>query len=149
MYRVVNDIFGAPTIEQVFLRINAYFEAEQRRGPRASESRSDEMVFIEDVLNRLLAASPTSLKCTFKLIQMTQWLPLERCLQLEYRLAQRLLCQLDDPMQADLFRAPNWRLTSFKQIPDAEVERIFKESWDEDQELVLNYPEKKKPTWYI
>jgi hypothetical protein len=147
MHRVINNIFGVDTIEQVFLRINSYFEAEQKRGP--SDSRSAEMVFVEDVLNRLLGASPTSLKCTFKLIKMTQWLPLERCIQLEYRLAQRLLCQLDDPLQSELFRAPNWRVTSFKQIPDSEVDNIFKESWDQDQELVLTYPEKKQPTWYI
>ena len=172
MHRVVDDIFGVSSMEEVFARLTPYFdeevEAEAPAAAAGDKKAADAaapkkknttkkkkhsaavQAFVTEILNRLLAASPTSLKVTFKQLQLAQFLPLERCIQLEYRLAQRLLCSKENPLkESDLFRAPDWTAKNFKQIPDAEVERIFAEDWDKDNELELTYPEKNKPVWYI
>ena len=177
MHRVVDDIFGERSIERVFTKIGKYLEEnaedEAAAGGSGSEkTKADDasallkpsksskrpkrhspavVGFVNDILNRLLAASPTSLKIIFKQIRLAQFLPLERCIQLEYRIANRLLLSKENPLeQSDLFRtAPNWTRTNFKQIPDSEVDAICEEHWDKTEELVLEYPQKKKPVWYI
>jgi len=178
LHRVLDDLFNVPTVEGVFVSLHAYQAdlalmeqyledlrlaaaaapharfgqgAKKPKKPKTTHSFAV-LQFVADVTQKLLAASPLSLKCIFKLMRLAQFLPLERCLQLEYRLAQRMLCATANPAEADLFRAAAgqpFKHTSFASVPDALVDKMFEESWDEDQEFVINYEKAKKPTWYI
>jgi hypothetical protein len=115
--------------------------------PKLTHSEA-ELNFVDQMLTRMMSSSPTSLQVTFRLMQLVQFLPLEKCIQLEYRLSQRLCSMLPNPREdSELFTAPKWKRTSF--MPQEEVDKLFEEDWDEDNELRIEYPAPKKPVWYI
>jgi enoyl-CoA hydratase/carnithine racemase len=153
MEQYLEDVrLAAAAASSPHARFGGAAAAKKRPGKPRTKHSFAVLQFVSDITQKLLAASPLSLKCTFKLMQLAQFLPLERCIQLEYRLAQRLLCATSNPADAELFRAArgeNFKHTGFASVPDSMIEQIFEESWDEDQELVLNYDKPKKPTWYI
>ncbi len=172
-HRVIDDIFHVPSALHMFSVIHEKYEPElaamesyhaeldaAKKAPLSfgkiaipskpkTKNSFEVLSFVREVVNRLLRVSPTSLKVIFKQMQLAQWLPLEKCIQLEYRLAQRLCTLMPSPSESDLFRAPYWHRASFAEVSDAEIETIFQENWDTEQEMKLEYPPKNKDTWYI
>jgi 3-hydroxyisobutyryl-CoA hydrolase len=151
MHETINAVFTADSVEQVLTNIAVNVAHTNSLGASASSKQLQQMSFLIEVQKRILASSPTSLKVTWELLTLAQFLPLERCLQLEYRLSQNLLSTLSNPLQADLFTAPNFQARTLAQVTPKVMEKLFWENENEMMELKLNYQPKKtvRDTWLI
>lgn len=142
LHHECSHIFSADSIEEVFLRIQRRLDAQSSGDTKVAQ-------FLNDTVQRLVSASPLSLKVTFAALKLAQFLPLERCLQLEYRLAQKLLCNLADPRNSDLYNAPKWRAQSLKDVTNEDVRAILAEDQNPTREMRYDYPPKKERQWDI
>ena len=167
LHEVINSIFTAESVEEVIVNMVARIDAFNAKVARVADQQKrfaeGEKVFREkvtpkeeainafviEVQNRMLKSSPVGLKVTFELLKLAQFLPLESCLKLEFRLSQRLLSTLSQPLKAEIFAAPNFSVKSLGELTPKALEQIFEQDADEDKELDLKYPEKTEPVWYV
>jgi len=159
LVELVERVFAVESVEEIFLKLQQQLapprpahvsEAEAAtEGKTYGESDPAARSFYEQVLTRMLSASPSSLKYTFRLLHLSTVLPLENCLQLEYRLAQRLLARADEPWNSELILAPNWKQTNLRSVTNEQIDAIFEQDEYIKNELILEYPGRKKETWWV
>lgn len=145
LHETINSVFlSAESVEEVLTNIAVKVAHTDSLGDAATAKQRQQMAFLQEVHQRMLASSPTSLKVTWELLNLAQYLPLERCLQLEFRLSQNLLSTMANPLQADLFTAPNFaQAKTLAQVTPKKMAAYFHPNADEQRELVLGYEKKK------
>ena len=143
--QLIADVFSQPSIEQMLERLSNL--------QHSGASDSSLIPFIDATLKSMLSASPTSLKVTLELLRRGALMPLERCLEMEYRVSQRMM--MGDDFYAGVNSAliskdkkPKWQHADVSQVTDAEVQAYF-EPLEEQEELHLAYPKYEEPQWYI
>lgn len=149
LHEVITPLFTADSVDAILVNMLSRISELKAKGARATQKDLATCAFIEEMQRRMMASSPTGLKVTFELLRLSEFLPLEKCLQLEFRLSQNLLSLLPNPTKAEIFSAPNFNAKSLAQVTPQMMEALFEENPDEDKELNLAYPEKTQQTFYI
>ncbi|KAK4882991.1 hypothetical protein RN001_006310 [Aquatica leii] len=119
----INKCFAAPTVEQII-----------------QELETDGSDWAKGVLNTLAKMSPTSLKVSLKIMQEGAKLPLDRCLEMEYRVAVGCLTNTDfyegvRALLIDKDQKPKWNPSSVMDVSETIVNSYFNKLSD-DQELI-------------
>lgn len=112
---IIGRCFSAPTVEEIVGRLEA--EPEQR-------------AWCGDVLGELAARSPLALKVTLRHIRMARGLDIRQTLQIDYRLACRMLERPDfvEGVRArmiDKDGSPRWQPAQLADVTPAMVEDCF------------------------
>lgn len=114
---VIADCFSAPTVEEIVARLSAV-EGTHRD-------------WAQEVLRDLGARSPLSLKITHRHIRAAQALDLRQTLQIDYRIAVRLLAARGDFYEGvraaliDKDGAPQWQPARLEDVTEAMLDDIF------------------------
>ncbi|ELR17732.1 3hydroxyisobutyryl-CoA hydrolase, putative [Acanthamoeba castellanii str. Neff] len=93
--------------------------------------------------NALSKLSPTALKVVFRQLHHGKQLPLNKCFEMEFRMAQRFMAGHDffegvRSVLVDKDRNPQWKPARLEQIADSEVDSYFEPLADPSLELHLH-----------
>ncbi|XP_018571859.1 3-hydroxyisobutyryl-CoA hydrolase, mitochondrial isoform X1 [Anoplophora glabripennis] len=118
----INQCFSANSIEEILVRLE-----------------KDGSIWAENTIKLLSKMSPTSLKITFKELELGQKLNLQDCLQMEYRLAYHCLEHKDflegvRALLIDKDQNPKWDPPSLSEVTQDIIEKHFSDV-PEEQEL--------------
>lgn len=120
----IDKLFNATSVEQIL-----------------SNLKSDGSEWSLKTAETLAKMSPTSLKTSFKLLQMGEELDLQECLRVEYRISQRC-CENHDFIEGvrallvDKDQNPQWKPKTLEEVTPDIVDKYFA-PLSEDRELVL------------
>jgi enoyl-CoA hydratase len=125
---LIDRVFSAPSVEAILERL----DTEQDKG--------DDAAFARETAAEIRKKSPTSLKIAFAQLKRGKSLDLPEALQLEFRVASRLIETHDyrEGIAARIAgkgRAPNWRPNTLDAVDDAVIDRLF--DTPVEDELVL------------
>ncbi|KAF7287988.1 hypothetical protein GWI33_000048 [Rhynchophorus ferrugineus] len=118
----INHCFGAPTVEEVFIRLV-----------------KDGSQWAEETIKTLNKMSPTSLKITYRQLEYGKSLNLLDCLRMEYRMAVNCVNNHDfregvRALLIDKDQSPKWQPATLEDVTDEIVDSYF-EKLPEKQEL--------------
>ena len=109
----IETCFSRPSIEEIIKTLERY--------PTA---------WCEEVRNKLVLKSPTSLKVTLRLLQEGAKLTFEKALQMEYRLMTRFIAGHDlyegvRALLIDKDNKPEWKPAKVSEVSETEIENYF------------------------
>ena len=151
--QLIADVFSLPTIEQMLSSLSDMQHEHAASSGSSSSSSSSLAPFVAATLKALRSASPLSLKVTLELLKRGALMPLERCLEMEYRVSQRMMMGSDfyagvNSALISKDRKPQWQHADVAQVTDDEVAAFF-QPLEGQEELQLAYPKYEEPQWYI
>lgn len=109
----IEDCFSADSVEAILAALN-----------------KTNSTWAKQQIEVLHTKSPTSLKVTFKLLNLTAKLPLAACLDLEFKLARNIFQQHDiyegiRALLLDKTRDPKWQPASLDAVSDTDIDKLF------------------------
>ena len=116
-------------IDQVF-RASALSEFFSHLQEMSNSKAGDRSVWAEKTLNTMRAKSPTSMEIAFRQMREGSKLPMQQCMQLEYRIVSRVLSGTEfyEGIRAaiiDKDGAPRWTPNSIEAIDHNVIEGVF------------------------
>ncbi|XP_057659902.1 3-hydroxyisobutyryl-CoA hydrolase, mitochondrial [Diorhabda carinulata] len=117
------------SLESNINKINDYFAASTVEGI-VTKLEKDDSKWAQDTLSLLRKMSPTSLKVTFKQIDLGQHYNLSECLQMEYNMCMSFLKNKDfyegvRALLIDKDQCPNWSPKKLEDVSEAAVDKYF------------------------
>lgn len=129
-----------PPIAAHQARIDRHFALGSVEGILASLDADGEDAFSRKTLETLQTKSPTSLKLSYRLLREGRALDLDRCLEMEFRLALRTMKGQDfyEGVRAviiDKDNKPQWRPSRLEEVSDADIAAYFAPLGNEQLDL--------------